>query len=370
MTSVADLRDSGETDVIIPTRHLPEPLSGPISLQERLARFPEEIYSATRDSHLYRYLQALAGDAGAGILKRELLYPRLQQMIGNTHFGDLDRLYGSPLGLSRLTSLNSVGVPLETYSANPETEALTNQEWIQIRLRDAHYRARCLLWMRAIIKGPTLEGMALAAEAATGIEADVFEQYRQLDNLASDDVIAMPHPPGVTSSRSEFVIIPRTPELTQDEHRRIVRLVDLLRPTDTVVTVYSGDRIRQERAVIRTDATSTGFTVTRKVTGRADSEWASTTGSDSKVQCNWLISGQAMEAPTFAFMERQETAVYLDLSTVTASTYHVGFFSANQTAFFSHLALVDDPFAIFSGDRAIAHNAVQLNFTTPWMTRG
>ncbi len=36
--------------------------------------------------------------------------------------------------------------------------------------------------MRAIIEGPTPRGIALAAEAACGIECDVFENYRYIDN--------------------------------------------------------------------------------------------------------------------------------------------------------------------------------------------
>lgn len=36
--------------------------------------------------------------------------------------------------------------------------------------------------MRAIIEGPTPRGIALAAEAACGIECDVFENYKYIDN--------------------------------------------------------------------------------------------------------------------------------------------------------------------------------------------
>jgi hypothetical protein len=36
--------------------------------------------------------------------------------------------------------------------------------------------------MRAIIEGPTPRGIALAAEAACGIECDVYENYNYIDN--------------------------------------------------------------------------------------------------------------------------------------------------------------------------------------------
>jgi hypothetical protein len=40
--------------------------------------------------------------------------------------------------------------------------------------------------MRAIIEGPTPRGIAMAAEAACGIECDVFENYQYLDELLSE----------------------------------------------------------------------------------------------------------------------------------------------------------------------------------------
>ena len=36
--------------------------------------------------------------------------------------------------------------------------------------------------MRAIIEGPTPQGIAMAAEAAIGIECDVYENYNYIDN--------------------------------------------------------------------------------------------------------------------------------------------------------------------------------------------
>lgn len=37
--------------------------------------------------------------------------------------------------------------------------------------------------MRAIIEGPTPRGIALAAEAACGIECDIYENYNYIDNI-------------------------------------------------------------------------------------------------------------------------------------------------------------------------------------------
>ena len=37
--------------------------------------------------------------------------------------------------------------------------------------------------MRAIIEGPTPRGIAMAAEAASGIECDIYENYRFIDHM-------------------------------------------------------------------------------------------------------------------------------------------------------------------------------------------
>jgi hypothetical protein len=172
MATLAEIRALG-TDLETVSTPLSEPLNAPKRFEQRMERFGEH-YDTTQDSHLYRFLISLCGDAGAGSLKRELLYPRLQQLVSSTYFTDIDKLYGNPLGVSRL--------PKELYIYDPHNEALTQEQWIEVFAKDASYRERCLLWMRAIIEGPTPRGIAMAAEAACGIECDVYENYQYLDN--------------------------------------------------------------------------------------------------------------------------------------------------------------------------------------------
>lgn len=118
MATISEIRASGtEFDVL--SSPIAEPLNAPIRFEERLRRFGEH-YNTNQDSHLYRFLVALCGDAGAGSLKRELLYPRLQQIVGSTYFTDIDKLYGNPLGVSRL--------PKELYIYDPHNEALTQEQ--------------------------------------------------------------------------------------------------------------------------------------------------------------------------------------------------------------------------------------------------
>src|SRR6476469_3895348 len=173
MATISEIRSAG-TDILLTPRPIYEPINAPESLRNKLLRFGDN-YDLSTGSHLFRFLIALCGEAGAGSIKRELLYPKLQNMLESTNFTDLDRLYGDPLALPRISS--------EIYNLDPKSVAMTQAEWQDVLIKDSQYRSRCLVWMRAIIEGPTPRGIALAAEAACGIECDVIERYQYLENF-------------------------------------------------------------------------------------------------------------------------------------------------------------------------------------------
>src|SRR5437868_6439967 len=181
MPTLSDL-GNGQIGLVLDDNSILEPLNEPSALRTQLYRFGDH-YDLSVDSHLFRFMTALAGDGGAGQLKKEMLFPKLQQRLESTYFRDLDRLYGSPLGLPRLSD--------EIYTVDPHNDALTQDEWRDVKSRDALYRNRCLTWMRALIAGPTLKGIKLAAEAALGVECDVVEQFQYLDNQDSDDPLTL-----------------------------------------------------------------------------------------------------------------------------------------------------------------------------------
>jgi len=344
MTSVADLRVV--SDSLTATSYpILEPLNAPEIFGNKLARFGD-IYNLGGQSHLYRYLVALCGDAGAGQLKKEMLLPRLEQALSGTNFGNLDKLYGNPLALPRISA--------ELYTYDPETDILTGAQWDEVFMKDASYRARCLIWMRALIYGPTPDGIALAALAATGIEADVWERYQYVQTSLGTDF-------GKTSSTNEFVVIPRTTSLTLDQSRGLSRLLDIIKPTNTIGTVYNGVSPRTQKTVRLTDSSSTFFNIQRLVTGRSDITWPvldSSTGS-------WISTAET-EAPTLAFMNRQESVTYLSVLGTTSSSIHVGQFSPAQQSLFSHLNHDVDDFFAFLPDYSFDTSIAPVNITIGW----
>lgn len=347
---------NGEVTIAVKNNSILEPIDAPATFRQHLYRFGDH-YDLSVDSHLYRFLLALCSEAGAGALKKEMLFPKLQKALESTYFRDLDRLYGVPLGLPRLSP--------EIYTVDPFNEALTQEQWRDVRIKDSIYRNRCLTWMRAIIAGPTIKGIKLAAEAALGIECDVSEQYEYIDNQASDDILTLTNI-GTTSSRSEFIIRPRSTALTQVDRRRTMALVDRLRPINSIPTLSDqNDRPRIDRPVLAVDATSESFYVTRSVTGRQDVRWPDVDASKGL----WIIGGETVEAPTTAFADKSETVTYITITTVTASSYHTGSFNKKQKELFTHLNKNFDPFLSFSATNATASATVPIQITTSWTNR-
>lgn len=355
MTSITEIRTAG-TDLILIPRPIYEPLAAPEPLANKLHRFGEH-YDLSTNSNLFKFLLGLCGETGAGQIKKAMLYPRLQQVLGSTYFQDLDRLYGNPLALPRLSE--------EIYDVDPRNEALTQEEWAEVRIKDAQYRSRCLTWMRAVIEGPTPEGMRLACEAATGYDAIIKEQYEFIENSSSDSPLSLQNY-GRTNSRNEFVIIVLNPALTQEEQRRIAHLVDRLRPTNTIPTVYTSASNRAQRFARVADSSSSTFNVRRLVTGRGDISWPDVDPSKGL----WIEAGVEKEAPTFAFMDRQEAITFLSVTSVTASSSHTGPFSKDQRDLFSHLREDFESLHEFSPEQSYSNSLVPIQLSIPWVSGG
>lgn len=145
------------------------------AVSEQLRHFPEEVYDLRPTSHLARLMQALLGDSGVGQLRKRLLVAQLQSLsTAGARFFDLDRFYGAIFNATRNAD--------ETLPINPmETATATAAEWDSIEAADASFRDRMAALAKAITMGGTVPGLKAAAEAVTGVEADVYESWALLD---------------------------------------------------------------------------------------------------------------------------------------------------------------------------------------------
>lgn len=204
MPTLAQLSSTGTDPTLITvTDNIPvvEPLDGPTTVDDVMDRFPEEVYQQGRDTHLYRFLQALGGDSGAGLIKAQAYAARLVFEAEFLNFQVLDQFYAAQFRFKRLKS--------ETYpDFDPSVDALTPTEWETIELADQSYKQRVADFFTATRYGTSPQGMALAAQAGSGIECEIVENYKWVFDQFSDDPLGLA-PIGTTVSTSEFIVIPR-----------------------------------------------------------------------------------------------------------------------------------------------------------------
>src|SRR5258708_26972208 len=63
----------------------------------RSTLFPYTTLFRSPNSHIYKFVDALCGDSGAGDLKKQLMVARLSNSLDNIQFNDLDRLFQNVL---------------------------------------------------------------------------------------------------------------------------------------------------------------------------------------------------------------------------------------------------------------------------------
>jgi len=210
MPSLAQLTGAGADPIITvytTTINMVEPLDGPTSIDDVMDRFPEEVYQQGRDTHLYRLMQALGGDAGAGYIKKQLFAQRLMFEAEFINFQVLDDFYAAQFRFNRLLA--------ETYPYDAAVDGLTPEEWDQIQLADQSYRHRLADFFTATRYGNSPEGLAIMTQAGSGIKSDIVEHYRYIYDQYSDDKLGL-EPEGTTISTAEFVAIPRFLNATED----------------------------------------------------------------------------------------------------------------------------------------------------------
>lgn len=216
MTSLNQLgfnQNSGQLTLTTTVNPVIEPLDGPAVVDSLMGRFPDTVYAKGRDTHLYKFLLALCGDAGAAALKKASLLARLKNEGSLLNFNDIDNFYGKVLGFERL--------PDEIYIYDPKDNALEKEVWDKIHAMDSSYRKRIVEYLQSTRYGNAPRGIELAARAASGIDCEVVENYKYVYDLYSDDRLNVTKV-GNTDQAEEFVIVPRAIDNRSNVDQKIV----------------------------------------------------------------------------------------------------------------------------------------------------
>jgi hypothetical protein len=254
----------------------------------KLRNFSDENYTFAPHQHITKLMAVLVEDAGVGQLHKIQTVARLAESLGGTQFSELDYFYGSFLKFSRL--------PDEMYGVDPFSDQLTAVQWRDVEKRDAQYRERISLFLQAILRGGTNEGLSMAAHAACGYPCTILELWRYNDSqgLATD-------PGRIPGSAKEMVVVPKIAQLSNSRRRAIYTTLNRLKPADTVVTVDERGLVTRRAISIRHVASpSEYFEVRRYVTG------ADLPPPPADTRYFWVKDGVEIEAPSFAHLQTQE----------------------------------------------------------------
>lgn len=321
-----------------------------------LSGLPDEIYDKSDTSHIVRLMDALCGDNGVGYLRKRLLLKRLQTSLYETRYGDLDVVYSSVFGLRRLKS--------EEYGYSTDSLLLWS-EIQEMNIKDAHYRQRIWDYMMSFQYGGTAKGLALAAQAATGIPCEVVDgcvYYRSCGVEwmpvpdGQDDSYRPAGEDGMQGFRSNeainfdrtvdfdgvTIVVMTDGELTPEQQLNLSTVTSRLRPVDVHYTFMTRSELMGRLRFSDIDdewivpevveESSHWWNVVRTVTGRPD--WGHGVRGNE-----WIEPNVAKEAPQQLLMNSQESSY--DFTPMVRSSYassvHVGRYNARQREVFESL---------------------------------
>lgn len=281
-----------------PTSGSPLPLMPPRSTEARLEHFDETVFKADPTSAIYKLVDAICGDGGAGSLKKGAFVSRLGLALESIYFSDLDYIFGNMSFLSRYQS--------ESYTYDPNNDMLTSEQWDEVRIKDAWFRARIKDFFIAVGMGGTPDGLRMAVVAALSVEADLFEVWRYMDSFGLTANLGRAPVP----TRAEVVVKPHKTSITRKEYRLLRDMIGRVAPEDTVVTINTGGlAVATPIGVQSVAADSSYYEVQKVVTATpilADLPAPELLAIDLKPTEQWMFSKSPELAPYSAFNITQE----------------------------------------------------------------
>jgi len=286
------------------------PFLAPRTTESRMRHFTQGVYDIGPHTHLYNLLDALCGDGGAGSLKKELLFAHFNQNLDSIFFRDLDNIFGQISSFIRYAS--------ETYEYDPFSQQLTTDQWSEVMTKDAAYRQRIKDFMLAIGMGGTPQGIRMMCRAALGVDCELYEVSYYIDSGKYNNISTL----GRTNAslRNELVMRPLVSSITQSNKYLATRLVDRIRPQDTVLTIdTNGLAINTPVQIGNVAASSSYFQVVKEVTGTrdiADLPPTQVLSQDLGIDPSylWVQPNIRVEAPSAAFQATQESSQYYTYS--------------------------------------------------------
>ena len=283
----------------------PFPLLPPISTELRLAHFDEQVYTATPETLLYRFVDAICGTTGAGSLLNQSFLARLTNAMETIYFNDLDYIFSKVNFLGRS--------PAESYSFNPMTDMLTSAQWDEVRIKDAWYRARVKDFFVACTLGGTPQGIRMCVQAAIGTDCTLLETWRYVDSFGLGENLGR----SGYSARNELTIRPRKSSLSPEEFRLLRDMLARMSPIDTIMSInLNGLSMLSPIKIASITTNSTYYEVQKSIVATPVIKTVTSTDLNLDSSLNkselWLFDAtdEAQLAPYAAFNVTSEFSYY------------------------------------------------------------
>ena len=277
------------------------PLQPPKSTERRLAHF-DIPFKADVTTFLYKFVDAITGDAGAAALLKDTLMTRFGLALETIYFSDLDYIFGGMHFLERCDA--------ESYPYDPQHNLLTSDQWDEVMVKDSWYRARIKDFFEAATLGGTPNGIRAAVQAGTSANCEIFEVWRFQDSYGLTQTLGR----APVTTRSEFVVKPHKSPLHPKQLRLLRQMVNRIAPVDTVVTIDpEGLQVNSPIEVQSASADSSYFEVQKRVTPTPileDIPEPELLAIDLRPTEDWLFSKSPEIAPYAAFNITQEYGYY------------------------------------------------------------
>ena len=204
------------------------PLMPPRSTERLMMNLDDNVYTGTPSTIMYKLVDAICGSTGAGKLINQAFLTTLQNDLNTTYGSDLDYYMGNIGFLPRS--------PAESYPYDTATDMLTSEQWDEVRIADAWYRARIQDFWAAVNLGGTPEGMRMAIQSALSCDCTIYEAWRYIDNfgLTGSRIGRAPYGSG---ARNEVVIQPHKTNISPQEMRLARDMLDRIASVDTIITI-------------------------------------------------------------------------------------------------------------------------------------
>lgn len=335
----------------------------PKSTQLRMEHFDEGIYSVEPSTILYRFIDAMCGDSGAGTLKKEIFLQRLSASLDGMYGNTLDYLFGSVRSISRSSA--------ESYDYETDSASLTSVQWDEVEVKDAEFRSKIKEFFMAAQKGATAEGIRQVVHAVTSSDCQVIESWRYIDSfgisegvgrslvtayaavdlssghrvyftdddpeeaLAQAEAFVFNKPDWEIEEmrpRNELTVVPHKLTYSSRESRNLQQMLDKITPQDCIVTISSEGLATNTPVTIRAvSADSSYFQVEKTVTATPEIDKLPAPellAIDLDPTEKWLFSKSPELAPYARFNITQEYGYYYlvsggDRSPIDTVTYGI-----------------------------------------------